>query len=301
MGEKGNAGYQYDAEKMRSFLYEVINKSCSSSCINRLINQFELWQSQNKMGLFYSTFTAVARFADKKIPVISQKEEESFSQIRKGFSIRHWPPERLIRCWWLLQLPAEDRNKYFQPVEALFLSADMNELVALYSALPLLAYPGSFVQRTKEGIRTNISPVLEAIALHNPYPAEYLDEEAWNQMILKCFFTEKPVEQIIGLDERANPHLAVMLCDYARERWAAGRPVNPQLWRLVGKFINESNFPLIEKLSLQKTISEQQAAALSCADSNFSPAKELLKQHEKFRNEIKLGKLTWNTIILLNN
>ena len=74
---------------------------------------------------------------------------------------------------------------------------------------------------------------------NNPYPAENLNEAAWNQMVLKAFFTEKPIDQIIGLDERANERLARTLSDYAHERWAAHRSVNPLLWRCVAPFINE--------------------------------------------------------------
>ena len=63
----------------------------------------------------------------------------------------------------------------------------MNELVALYSALPLLAYPEAWVHRCTEGIRSNIGPVLEAIMIANPYPSENLSEAAWNQVVLKAF------------------------------------------------------------------------------------------------------------------
>jgi hypothetical protein len=75
----------------------------------------------------------------------------------------------------------------------------------------------------------------------NPYPSKHLDEPAWNQMVLKAFFTEKNVERITGLDERANERLASILVDYAQERQSAHRTVNPQLWRLVEKFVDVNN------------------------------------------------------------
>ena len=78
--------------------------------------------------------------------------------------------------------------------------------------------------------------VFEAVAHRNPYPAEHFAEPAWNQLVLKALFVGSPLDPIVGLDARRNPTLARMLCDYAHERWAASRPVSPELWRCVGPF-----------------------------------------------------------------
>jgi hypothetical protein len=139
----------------------------------------------------------------------------------------------------LIEYKEADKDKYFKTLETLFSVAEMNEQVALYSALPLLPYPELWVKRCAEGIRSNIGTVLEAIMYNNPYPAENLNEAAWNQMILKAFFTEKQIEKIYSLDDRANEELARILIDYAKERYAAGREVNAMLWYLVKKFVSE--------------------------------------------------------------
>jgi len=68
---------------------------------------------------------------------------------------------------------------------------------------------------------------------HNPYPATYLSEPAWNQMILKAFFMDKEVTKIYRLQERLNPALQATLADYVQERLAAGRSVNPALYKLM--------------------------------------------------------------------
>src|SRR6266536_809208 len=132
--------------------------------------------------------------------------------------------------------------------------------------------------------------------IENPFPSKYLDEPAWNQMVLKAFFTEKNVERIIGLDQRANKRLASILFDYAHERWAAHRTVKPQLWRLVGKFIDENNFSDIQKLFKEGSQSEKKAAALALSESDFMPAKNLLNQTDNLKNAIREKTVTWNSL-----
>src|SRR5262249_39079169 len=61
------------------------------------------------------------------------------------------------------------------------------------------------------------------IACHNPYPFDYFDEAAWNQMVVKCVFTGAPINSIVGLDQRRNPELLQMLRDLVSELHAAGR------------------------------------------------------------------------------
>jgi hypothetical protein len=196
----------------------------------------------------------------------------------------------------LLQLNAGDKEHYVQSIENLFRAAEVNELVALYSALPVLAYPERWTKRCAEGIRSNIGDVLLAIMCNNPYPSENLDEAAWNQMVLKAFFTEKPIHQIIGLDNRANRELANILSDYAHERWAAHRPVYPQLWRCVGPFINEKIFPDIKRITFSEYTIEREAAALACWHSSYPPARDLLDKNSELKAAIESGELSWDSL-----
>jgi hypothetical protein len=195
-----------------------------------------------------------------------------------------------------MHFPSGDKTTYTRAIENLFLNAEMSEQVALYSSLPLLAFPELWRKRCAEGIRSNIGQVLESIICNNPYPAEQLDEAAWNQLVLKGIFTEKPVLEIYGLEKRANQRLADSLSDYAHERWAAHRPVNPLLWICVSHFINEKIFADIEKIFSSGNVTEREAAALVCYESNYPDARKLLEQNNELKSRIERGDISWNSV-----
>ena len=107
--------------------------------------------------------------------------------------------------------------------------------------------------------------VFEAVAHRNPYPSEQFAENRWNHMVLKALFVGSTLHPIQGLDERANPPLARMLCDYAHERWAAGRPVSPELWRCVGPHADAEALADLQRVLATGDASERKAAALALA------------------------------------
>ncbi|MEO1493866.1 MAG: EboA domain-containing protein [Pseudomonadota bacterium] len=118
-------------------------------------------------------------------------------------------------------------------------TADAGELIALYRGLPLYPEPESLFFEVGEGLRSNLKPVFEAIAHQNPFPRDHFDEHRWNHMVLKALFVDSTLGPITGLDDRANPELARILIDYARERHAAERPITPELWRPVHPFADD--------------------------------------------------------------
>jgi len=124
-------------------------------------------------------------------------------------------------------------------LHGLLATADLAESIAFYRGLPLYPSPELHLARAREGARTSMRPVFESVAHANPYPADFFDEAAWNQLVLKALFIETTLAPIQGLDRRGNLPLMRMLCDYAHERWAAGRKVSPELWRCVGPWADE--------------------------------------------------------------
>jgi len=155
------------------------------------------------------------------------------TELIPGFSLRDWSLDRLARVWLLMQVPSDDQQDYLKKINSLFNASEMNEQVALFSALPFYAYPEEWISRAENGIRSNIGTVLEAIMYHNPYPARYLPENSFNQLVLKAFFTEKDVTKITGLHSRVNSALQSTLSDYVAERTAAHRTVEPNIYQLI--------------------------------------------------------------------
>ncbi|MFE4691362.1 EboA domain-containing protein [Streptomyces sp. NPDC056749] len=77
----------------------------------------------------------------------------------------------------------------------------------------------------EDALRTNDTRLVAAAV--GPYGAAHLDAHGWRHAVLKCLFTEVPVQALDRLAERArgDAELARMLGDFATERTAAGRAV----------------------------------------------------------------------------
>lgn len=180
--------------------------------------------------IFFTSFSAVPRYTGKAKLLLTKQDLQAAVSVCPGWMPQRWQVEQAGRSLLVLSHPSHNLEAYQAILDQLFSAADVGELVALYQALPLLPHPEAHRARAAEGVRSNMTVVFNAIALHNPYPAAYLDEIAWNQMVLKAVFVGSPLHAIQGIDRRANPALAQMLVDYARERRAANRPVTPELY-----------------------------------------------------------------------
>lgn len=268
--------YSYDKESVAVLLAAIVRENAAGAAWTWLQEGAALAAQPAR---FNTAFALVPRKTGRALVQPAGRQQQSLEELRPGFTVTGWTVDRVARAWLLLHLDPADRDAYFRRIENLFGAAEMGELVALYSALPLLAYPEMWRRRCAEGIRNNIGDVLEAIMCRNPYPAEQLEEPAWNQLVLKAFFTEKPIHLIRGLDQRANPELAFILSDYAHERWAAHRPVNPLLWRCVGPFIDDRLLPDLERVAASGNSAERAAAYLACRQSPYPPAQALAARH----------------------
>jgi len=243
--------------------------------------------------ILFTRFSAAPRQVGKADLNLTAADIATADRVRQGWQPRNWSLDQAARSLLLLTFPASDRELYVSTIEKLFSAADVAEQVALYQTLPLFPHAAHFKARAIEGLRTNITTVFNAIALNNPYPAEYFDEAAWNQMVLKALFVDSRLSQIDGLERRANPKLARMLSDYAHERWAASRSVNPQLWRPLGPFAAGDLLQDLARVLDSPEEFEQQAAALALASAANPAAQALLERVPTLKQQLETGELSW--------
>ncbi len=244
-------------------------------------------------GLF-TAFSAVPRYTGKKELKLTAQDLQAAEAVTDWYP-GHWSVDQVARTLLILALPQDDTEQYLRVLEQLFSNADVGELVALYQSLPLLPYPERHLSRAAEGIRSNMTAVFNAVAQQNPYPADYFDTPAWNQMVLKAVFVDSPLYLIWDLDRRANSELARMLIDYVHERWAAKRVVTPELWRLVGPFADTSMIADLEKVFNEPDAVQQEAVALACSQSPSPQVQALLEYRPDLHVLIQENRLTWDS------
>lgn len=288
--------YQVDLAQAQEFLYQLIRQQASPGGIQWLDQQTSKLRQQWNPRTFYFSFSSVPRFMGKDAITYSEEIRKQAHQLRPGFDPTGWDVTQVARTYILLFLPHDDAKEYLLTINRMCETADMYEQQALYAALPLLPHPKELTGRAAEGVRTNMTNVFDAIALHNPYPADHMEQEAWNQLLLKAVFMGRPLYKIYHADQRANPELARMLIDFTHERWAAHRQVTPEIWRFVAPYLNEEHLPDLERSIKQGDALEVEAALLACAENNYSGGRLLLDNHPEVKGRIDKGELNWEVI-----
>jgi hypothetical protein len=214
---------------------------------------------------------------------------------RTGWRPAGWSQDQAARVFLLLAADGTPA-RFAERLEQLFVTADVGELIAFYRGLPLYPEQPRYVERAAEGVRTNMRAVFEAVAHNNPYPVEQFSEHRWNQMVVKALFIGSTLHPIQGLERRWNADLMRMLCDYAHERWAAGRPVSYELWRGVGPFADTAAIAdLARVLDIGGPV-ERQAAALALASSPSAEATAVLGSDPALAAAIKGGNISWDAL-----
>ncbi|SFZ90917.1 hypothetical protein SAMN05428642_1011242 [Flaviramulus basaltis] len=227
-------------------------------------------ETASKFNVFFSL---VSRFISNEIVPWKVNEKEILENIYPGFSKTEWTKQDLTRS---LLMTALDVSVNKSILNSFFQIAEMKEQVALYKGLYFLENATEFQDQFAEGIRTNMANVFDAIASGNPFAQNYLEEEEWNQLILKSFFMGRKIYNIQNIDQGKNKHLANMLQDYVKERWAAGRQVSLEIWRMIDGYLRED----IKKIFSEKHFEGTEKEVIT----------ELLEHNKPISQEY------WNTI-----
>uniref|UniRef100_A0AAU3GQN2 EboA domain-containing protein n=1 Tax=Streptomyces sp. NBC_01401 TaxID=2903854 RepID=A0AAU3GQN2_9ACTN len=143
-------------------------------------------------------------------------------ELRFASAGRHCGPENADSVRALLLVEA---RAGLPAVTRLYEQGTAAERRAVLLTLHRLDLGATALPLVEDALRTNDTRLVAAAV--GPYGAAHLDAHGWRHAVLKCLFTEVPVDALDRLGERArgDSELARMLGDFAAERTAAGRPV----------------------------------------------------------------------------
>lgn len=240
----------------------------------------------------YLLISLVSKHVKREPLALTDADLTAASASRAGWDPSAYTLDQAARIYLLLA-STSDGEQMNRRLDRLCSVADVSELVAFFRGLPLYPDQPRYTLRAAEGVRSNMRVVFEAVAHRNPYPSEQFAEPAWNQLVLKAMFVGSRLDLIVGLDARRNPMLARMLCDYAQERWAASRSVDPELWRCVGPYAAGPMLDLVRRLFDRGTEPEQHAAALALCDASDFEAVRLLDAYPALARNARAGKFSW--------
>jgi hypothetical protein len=175
----------------------------------------------------------VGRRIGRKDLTLSPNDLAAARVLRVGWQPELWGTDEAARVAILLATARDDDVAFAERVDRLCAMSELTEHVAYLKGFAVLPAPARLLGRAREAVRSSAQPVFQAIVCHNPYPADYFDEAAWNQAVVKCVFSGLPIETIVGLTERRNDDLIQMLRDLVSERHAAGRALPETVHRFI--------------------------------------------------------------------
>ena len=222
-------------------------------------------QHHPEQGRWFKALGLAPRKLGKADLKPSREELQAADQLRHGLDPTDWSIDQTARIGLTLAFYQADDASFAHQVALLVDTSEINELLAIFRGFALFPHPQALEPKAREAIRSTMRPVYEAMAHRNPYPLEFFDEAAWNQMIVKAFFLDSSVWQIQGVDQRYNTDLSFMLIKLVQERWSAARFIAPEIWRCAVPCANSEGVAVVlQALGGKASEQELQAIAKVC-------------------------------------
>lgn len=246
----------------------------------------------NSDQAFYMAISLIPRKLGKADLGLNTDDLADAQNARKGWDPSDWSLDQAGRLYMLLAHGGAG-TQFSNRLTQLMATADVAEEITFLRGLPLFPDQAAHEAIARKGCRTNMQPVFEAVAHKTPYPQEQFDENAWNHLVLKALFVGSTLYPIQGFDQRANPELARIMCDYAHERWAAKRAITPEIWRGVGPFAKGSMIDDLIKVASSSDKIESFAGIMALRASKDPSAAKALTS---ISSDIPSG-VTWNNLL----
>ncbi|MDA7922298.1 EboA domain-containing protein [Verrucomicrobiales bacterium] len=282
---------------MREHLLDILAANASADAITWLKESIATGEAGFEKRPFYYAFSGVSRhFHKQALVTATDSQAQALQNENPDFTVSGWDEFRLARVILLLHLADQDEKVFLETIDALLNTADLREQAAIFSAYPLLPAQADLVESAIDGLRSNIVDIYDAIALGNAFPATSFSDEAWNQMILKTFFINRPLYRVIGIENRANTPLTEAISDLAHERWAAGRAISAEAWRNCAAFPTERILSDFAHLLENGDASDREALALIVAGNSDQSLDGIRDQVKAELSSVESRELTWESL-----
>jgi hypothetical protein len=206
-----------------ALLLDALSRQAAPGAVDWLRAEIDHQRGSDDPARLARAFGMAGRRIGRDDLAISDEQGAAARRLRPQWQPEGWSADEAARVALLLATHRGDDTAFAARIDRLAATAGVTELAAILKGFAVFPAPRALYARAREGVRSAITPVLAAIACRNPYPFDYFDAAAWNQMVVKCVFGGIAIDTIAGLSERRNSEVVQMLRDLVSERHAAGR------------------------------------------------------------------------------
>jgi hypothetical protein len=212
-----------DPAAVIALLLDTLSRQAAPAALDWLRAEIDHQHGSDDPARLARAFGMAGRRIGRDDLAVSDEEGAAARRLRAQWQPEGWSADEAARVALLLATHRNDDAAFAARIDRLATTAGVTELAAVLKGFAVFPAPLALYARAREGVRSAITPVLTAIACRNPYPFDYFDDDAWNQMVVKCVFSGIAIDPIVGLRERRNSVVVQMLRDLVSERHAAGR------------------------------------------------------------------------------